>query len=783
MQQIATAKGKEEKLNINDFCQYGRIEGFRKGKNNAIFALIKNQYYPAKELEKRTEEDFKTDHFDSIVWKGEELRFYDCNSILPEPQGFYYKRKKPTQSSSERIHRIVSTFDIETTNTQTDINGENCNVSFMYHWQWNIAGKNFRGRYWNEFLHLYHRVVKFYSLSPHTIFVIYVHNLPFEHEFLKSFLKYDQKHVWANDKNKIVKCRTVEGVEFRCSYMLTNMSLEKACQNTPNVIHGKESGALDYRKIRHSATKLSRREFAYNYMDVQGLYEVMCEKLRVEENGYYSIPMTSTGYVRRELRNEIAKYPDYVEKVQSLEPSLDLYNTMVQMFRGGNTHANRFFAGKQQYHVHSIDIASSYPFQIMTKYFPMTPFFKESCLDDAAYINQLLHEKCCIMKLKLEGVKLKPGIPIPYLSTAKCDHIAYHNTNLYDNGRIIDCIYFETIMTEIDFEIFRSQYYFKSLEISEMWTAKRGMLPEPIRNVTYHFFQEKTKLKNVEGMEYEYMKSKNLLNAIFGAMVTNTLKDGYTIDENGDYVEHIVKNPQKELSKCYRRGFLAYQWGIWITAHARRQLQDMIDEIDVSSVLYVDTDSVKYLYPEKYAFKVETYNKKLLSLYSNFKISAKDSKGNVLYLGQYEDDGTYNTFLTYGAKKYAYTYQDKHDKTKFHVKLTVAGANKKSGSEYLLHHMLPPFERDKRDYLFESECEQLKNVFQIGLLLSETESGRTVAYRHENYNKHIQITDYLKQTDEVVIHSGLAIVDSTYTLGISTDYERILDMLNIDLYD
>ena len=54
--------------------------------------------------------------------------------------------------------------------------------------------------------------------------------------------------------------------------MLTNMTLSKACQNTANVIHGKVDGALDYRKIRHSSTKLSRREFAYNYMDTQGLY-------------------------------------------------------------------------------------------------------------------------------------------------------------------------------------------------------------------------------------------------------------------------------------------------------------------------------------------------------------------------------------------------------------------------------------------------------------------------------------------------------------------------------
>ena len=798
MQQILSAQCKEKRLQINDYTQYGQILSFQKAKGNKTYALINDAWYPCKELEYRTEEDLAQDHYESIQWQGEELRFYDCNSILPSAQGFYYKRKTENQTSRERTHKIVSTFDIETTSTTTTINGEEVHISFLYHWQWNIGGKNFRGRYWNEFLKLYHRVVKYYQLSPYTILVIYVHNLPFEHEFLKSFLKYDTKHTWANDKNKVVKCRTVEGVEWRCSYMLTNMSLSKACQNTANVIHGKVDGALDYRKIRHSSTKLSRREFAYNYMDTQGLYEVITEKLREETNGYYSIPMTSTGYVRRELRNEIAKYPDYIETVRKMEPSLELYETMVEMFRGGNTHANRFYSKKLQSHVHSIDIASSYPFQIMTKYFPMSAFYKETNLEDKEYVNWLLKNKCCILKLKIEGVYLKPGVPIPYLSTSKCKKIPTSKKNIYDNGRIINCQYLETTMTEIDFEIFRSQYNFKSIEITDLWSAKRGLLPEPIRNVTYKFFCQKTQLKDLEGFEYEYLKSKNLLNAIFGAMVTNTLKDGYTLDENGEYVERIIQNKQKELSKTYHKGFLCYQWGCYITSHARKQLQEMIDLIGISDVLYVDTDSVKYLHPEKHQEAVDAYNAKLLETYKDYQISATNKKGKLITLGLYEDDGTYETFLTYGAKKYAYTYQLKDEQKQpipnaYSVKLTVAGANKSSGSQYLLYHMLPENSRIQyeKDYkrgklkatLMQNETKNLDKVFQIGMILSEEESGRTVAYRHENYNMDYEVTDYLGKKEIVTIHSGLSVTETTYTLGLSNDYERLLNFFDIELYD
>ena len=149
-------------------------------------------------------------------------------------------------------------------------------------------------------------------------------------------------------------------------------------------------------------------------------------------------------------------------------------------------------------------------------------------------------------------------------------------------------------------------------------------------------------------------------------MVQNPIKPNYILNEAGDLVVDESETIEDLMEKYHQKGWLPYQWGVWVTSYARLKLHEGIWCItDPHDFLYCDTDSVKYLgdYEENF--------KKLNDKYLDPELSAPDRHGNMHYIGIYEDDGEYRQFKTLGAKKYCYV--DMEDQ--LHV--TISGVNKK----------------------------------------------------------------------------------------------------------
>lgn len=68
--------------------------------------------------------------------------------------------------------------------------------------------------------------------------------------------------------------------------------------------------------------------------------------------------------------------------------------------------------------------------------------------------------------------------------------------------------------------------------------------------------------------------------------------------------------------------------------------------------------------------------------------------------------------------------------------------------------------------------------FKIGKLF--TDSGRTVSYFNESNIHSITITDYTGKDSTFTTASNIAIVDTTYTLGITDEYSEIIGRNFID---
>ena len=250
---------------------------------------------------------------------------------------------------------------------------------------------------------------------------------------------------------------------------------------------------------------------------------------------------------------------------------------------------------------------------------------------------------------------------------------------------------------------------------------------------------------------YEYMKSKNKLNSTFGMCVTDLLQDEWAMDGfTGEW--HREKADAEKALKTYyasKNSFLQYQWGIYVTAHARKQLQDMLDVVGMD-VVYCDTDSIKFLHPDFHFPEFEAKNKILAKRAIENDIPAFCDVCEKRYiLGVWDLDALYIQFKTLGAKKYCGVEWDEKaeqsGKDPVRFTSTVAGVNKKLGAENL---------KCCNNFRL---CRRLENV------------GRTISCFNNSKPHYIKVNG-----EEILTASNIGILDTTYTLGVSNEYYEVL---------
>lgn len=633
-------------------------------------------------------------------------------------------------------YNISCAFDIETT-TIDGIKDNKGNYikspyGFMYQWQFCVIDTVCFGRTWEEFLYFLDNLKQGMQLSKKKQLVIYVHNLSYEFQFMKDFLQL--KSLFAKDKRKVMKCNT-EYFEFRCSYFLSNMNLQKFCENSKLCIHYKLADTYDYKKIRTPKTQLNTKtELPYCYNDVRGLCE--CIDTKLLDDTILTIPLTNTGYVRREFRQAM-KTKENRKQFEKTQLNSEEYKMLRRAFRGGNTHANRKLSNKILYNVYSYDIQSSYPTVMMTDLFPIGKFAKVT-IDSQHKLDEYCKKYCCVFDIEFFNIEIKENITIPYIDIAHCQK---QSKILNDNGRILKADYITMTITNIDLDIIRETYNFDGFHILNAMFARKGKLPVEFRTTLMKFYKAKTELKGVKGREYEYLKSKNMVNSGYGMTVTAIDHSEIKYDSETQEWEEIKPVIEEALHQYYksRNNFLCYQWGVFVTANARRHIQNLIN-IVCNDIVYIDTDSIKFLNKANCKY-FEDENEKLKSIAINNDIyaSAKDKKCNERYLGIWDFDGFYPQFKTLGAKKYAY-YDECN---KFHI--TVSGMNKKKGAKAV---------------------GSLDN-FNIGTTYSDV--GRTVSWYNEADIMQITIND-----DTFTTASNIGIIETTYTLGITNEYFEVI---------
>lgn len=660
-------------------------------------------------------------------------------------------------------YNIPCAFDIETTSFIRKSGKEEEKGAIMYEWTLGLNGYVIVGRKWEEFIYVLNATIEELELWENKRLIIYVHNLSFEFQFMRKWIKW--KNVFSLDVRKPVYACTEGGIEFRCSYILSGYSLEKLADQLHEFKVKKMVGDLDYSLMRTYTTPLTEKELRYCINDV---IVVMCyiqEKINQDGN-ITKIPLTKTGYVRNYCRNKCLydgghkkntkKYLDYRMLMESLILTPDEYAQLKRAFQGGFTHASAMYSGKVIQNVGSYDITSSYPYVMISEKFPMSRGERIERLSKSEF-EMNLKKYCCMFDIEFFNIRSKGFVETP-LSSSKCYKMIKCVEN---NGRVFSADHLITTITECDYYTIKQFYDWDEIRISNFIRYKKGYLPTDLVAGILKLYADKTTLKNVKGKEIEYMSSKENINACYGMIVTDIVRENIIYDNDNDWKtdEPNLEDAIGKYNKSIRR-FLFYPWGVWVTAYARRNLFTGIYEFGEDYV-YSDTDSIKGVNCKNHERYINAYNDMVIQKlnkameYHNLPkdlYRPKTVKGMEKILGVWDYEGEYELFKTLGAKRYMTKKDGK-------ISITVSGVNKEKCVPYLI-------ETYKTD-------QNIFDHFEDGLRIPEQYTGKNT---HTYIDDEIEgdLTDYLGATAHYKEKSGIHLGPADYSLSISDAYINYL---------
>ena len=660
------------------------------------------------------------------------------------------------------VYAVPAAFDTETTSMyRPSINGKE-KVAWVYIWQFGLNGKVIYGRTLDEFVDFLSQLTEELDLGHNKRLYVYVHNLGYDFQFIRKYFKWD--NVFAAEKRRPIYALT-GGYEFRDSYILANSKLETVGNNLEKYKVEKLVGDLDYSLIRHSETPLTERELAYCVNDIRVVMAYIQEKIEQEDGDICAIPLTNTGYVRRHVRekcfaNNKKIRNQYATLMRTLKISgEEEYTMLLRAFQGGFTHASALYSTQLLENVGSADIASSYPVVMCCEYFPMSKGKRVEVSQLEEFYYYLKHY-CCVFDITFENLRMKVEYETP-LSYSRCSIKGDYQLN---NGRVAFADFCLTTMTELDFDTCMRFYEWDGFIIENMIIYRRSYLPKQIIEATLDLYEKKTTLKGVDEKVIEYMISKNMINSIYGMMVTAVVRNEVEYDDEAGWLQ-ACGNAFSQLdryNKNFNR-FLYYAWGVWVTAHARHNLFTAISEFG-NDYVYCDTDSIKGLNFENHKKYFNAYNAqikaKLLKMCYHYgipfeKCCPRTIKGVKKPLGVWEIEGGYTYFKTCGAKRYMYIEKETGD-----LNLTVSGLNKEWAVPWLLEN-------------YNYDPGEIFEAFGLGFEVPPGHTGKMTLTYIDDFRAGA-VRDYLGNMGTYVAPTSIHMEAQGYRMGILDDYIKFL---------
>lgn len=595
-----------------------------------------------------------------------------------------------------------------------------------------------------------------------------------------------------------IKLDQIPNITFRDSYALFNKGVKALGEdiNLPKLDY-------DYKEVRLPWDRMEPHDYDYNerdnYIVAISIWNFMCNnKIEFED-----IPLTFTSLVKRKRKqyiNEnfgkkaITKF--YFDRNNQYK-DFRLFELQLKTYQGGITASNHKETGMLiSKGTYSVDLKSSYPYQMCTRYFPI--FNNNSTKYYTGVIaNEVFKEsqyKGFFGTFTFTNIRIKNR---NYLLNISSSQISKGNVSvdkkLY-NGKLINTSTLTIPCNNIDIDTINLTYEYDKIVCEEIYTttSERRLRQEEI-SFLLDAFNKKETVKDKKS--FEYTQSKVYINGMYGIKVTAPIKGSYTI-ENGDieqkeYFNFGIEERKEIYNKFINEGKVfggsidIFSDGCYITSYARYMLMYMmVNLVDKGChIIYSDTDSIKF-------YLVNANEKTILNYLTTFNDKIiKENKRNPRFKKFKESnhiaDNVYNKickmgiweletvdendkplpiehFITFGAKKYAYIDRNK-------VYTTVAGCNKFNPS--IVINNLAKLENI-------SLLDAFKIVFARGTQFDESASGRTTSYAEKRNREDMELLTYKGRM--INQYGGIIIKDTTYTLNVTFNDSKILGLNSID---
>lgn len=665
-------------------------------------------------------------------------------------------------------------FDIETTTITTP---EGQHLAFAYHFQLTVGTPRqlniYLCRTWDIVTHLFDGMAAFYGLNDKRHMIIAIANMGFEFQFMRQRFQWDSGEwdFFAKDKYKPLRA-TYKGIEFREVLSISGGSLAQMAKDyctTQKLVTIDQDGVkhsdLDYKKLRNSNTPLTELEEQYCINDVVILSEFMwwlfCEYIRPEKK----IPMTFTGILFGEIKNELktictvrddknhlkhgSSLAEWMSFVKTLQPkTLEEYSFyMKYLFRGGYVHANALYTDLDGLLSEMEDITSHYPGRMNLDYFPMSEFKPVEFDPDKMRVldPKLIYSKCLIIHCQIDYIRTTTTHSVESRSK-----IIQYNNGRFDNGRLVSADMIEVCITEKDLQIYQRFYKWEGITILAAYQADRGKMPPYVLNVLNRHYRTKEHLKRSGKKDTpEYTVAKSRVNSAYGLTVKRLRQIRVKYDnDNGWYEDLNEFDYNKEIQKAVLSPF----WGIWVTAGARFELLSIIYKLEKAGVpvYYGDTDSNKHKRSHKARQIFKHYNTSIKKHRKNRGLRSSFFDGLAEFDNEIRDeDGKPREvpFKMLGAKRYIY-----FDGSECHA--TVAGMPKASIKQ-----------------IGQTPNEILRKFSRFGFRLTPEQSGKlTTEYTDEPYSADIN-------GETMTELSGVALYEIPFSISLASDYVAHIDEL------
>ena len=350
-------------------------------------------------------------------------------------------------------------------------------------------------------------------------------------------------------------------------------------------------------------------------------------------------------------------------------------------FFGGVNFINDDFVNDILQNVHYGDFTSAYIAQMILKKYPVGKF---EALQVPADPEQLLTApyytgRALLITFDVPGLRLRPG-GVPFLMSdmrhnwvdagdknemqALCDRS--YKRRIYNSDSI------RLTLTDIDFKLLMQNYSLKksadgknTIRILSVYGAKYGFLPDYILKVLYELYKTKVdakealKAKEQAGVktlqdDLQYEDIKSIPARVYGIFTKSPVLVKYKYDPEQQAVS--VDDPQY-ISQNAKFSSVLYQWGVWTTAHVRRELLHVRRAIISAggTAYYGDTDSCTFTATPAALETISNYNAMIAMQLGKRAQSLGVDPHDLRGLGSF-DVKQYRYFRYTGTKQYCYCH-------------------------------------------------------------------------------------------------------------------------------